>query len=106
MNHEEVHIDTTHIVVELEGYTKTENVTIPRGAHTARSIVQMIACNGFNTIDGYWIFDRVPNGSLIYLGPRSYDHPPTIVISHEQRMVLKYLIQTKIQSKHGICIDH
>ena len=73
VNHNEMYIDSIHIVVELEGYTKTENVTIPRGAHTARSILQMTASNGFNGIDGYWIFDRVPNGNLIYLGPRSYD---------------------------------
>ena len=49
--HDEEYIDTTHIVVGLEGYSKTESVIIPRGVHIARSIVQMIA-NGFNAIAG------------------------------------------------------
>ena len=39
MYHDEVYIDTTYIVFGLEGYSKTESVTILRGIYTARSIV-------------------------------------------------------------------
>ena len=43
----EVYIDTTHIGVGLEGYSKTLSVIISRCQHTARTIAQMIA-RGFN----------------------------------------------------------
>ena len=35
------------------------SVTIPRGVHTARLIVQMTVSNDFNAIDGYRIFNQV-----------------------------------------------
>ena len=57
-------------------------MTIERGSYSALQIAQMIA-NGFNAIDGYRIFDRVENGGLVYLGPRSNDHPDMLVISND-----------------------
>ena len=42
----------------------------------------MIA-NGFNAIDGYRIFDRTDNRGLVYIGPRSNDHPDMLVISND-----------------------
>ena len=77
-----VWIDTLHIVVGLDGYSETRSVTIERGSYSALQIAQMIA-NGFNAIDGYRIFDRVENGGLVYLGPRSNDHPDMLVISND-----------------------
>ena len=77
-----VWLDTSRIVVGLEGYIETRTVTIKRGTRSALEIAQMIA-NGFNAIDGYRIFDRVENGGLIYLGPRSNDHPSMIIISND-----------------------
>ena len=62
----EVYIDTTHIGVGLEGYSKTMSVIISRCLNTARTIAQMIAINGFDAIDGYRISDRVSNGCQIY----------------------------------------
>ena len=77
-----VWVDTSHIVLGLEGYEKTVDVTIERGTYTALKIAQLVA-NGFNAIDGYRIFDRVENGGLVYLGPRSNDHPSMIIISND-----------------------
>ena len=77
-----VWIDTSHLVVGLDGYSETRSVTIERGSYSALQIAQMIA-NGFNAIDGYRIFDRVENGGLVYLGPRSNDHPDMLVISND-----------------------
>ena len=48
MYHDEVYIDTTHIGVGLEGYSKTLSVIISRCLNTARTIAQMIAISGFN----------------------------------------------------------
>ena len=58
------------------------DVTIERGKYTALKIAQLVA-NGFNAIDGYRIFDRVENGGLVYLGPRSNDHPSMVVVSND-----------------------
>ena len=57
--HEEVYIDSIHIVAGLEGYTKTVSQLILQGVYTARSILQMTVSNGFNAIDGYRIFNQV-----------------------------------------------
>ena len=59
------------------------SVIISRCQHTARTIAQMIAINGFNAINGYRISDRVSKGDQIYLGPRSNDHPSMIIISND-----------------------
>ena len=40
-------IDSTHIVVGLDGYNETVSVTIPRGDYSAMSIANMIV-GGFN----------------------------------------------------------
>ena len=77
-----VWVDTSHLVLGLEGYDKTVDVTIERGKYTALKIAQLVA-NGFNAIDGYRIIDRVENGGLVYLGPRSNDHPDMLVISND-----------------------
>ena len=44
-------IDSTHMVVGLDGYNETASVTIPRGDYNAMSIANMIVA-GFNRIDG------------------------------------------------------
>ena len=49
--HSSVLIDSTHIVVGLDGYNETVSVTIPRGDYSAMSTANMIV-GGFNTIDG------------------------------------------------------
>ena len=45
------------------------SVIISRCQHTASTIAQLIAINGFNVIAGYRISDRVSNGGQIYLDP-------------------------------------
>ena len=57
-------------------------MTIERGTYSALQIAQMIA-TGFNTIDGYRIFDRTDNRGLVYLGPRSNAHADMVVISND-----------------------
>ena len=47
-----VWVDTTHIVLGLEGYSETKTVTIEGGFYSALAVAEMIA-NGFNAIDGY-----------------------------------------------------
>ena len=49
--HTSVLIDSTHMVVGLDGYNETANVTIARGDYSAMSIANMIVA-GFNRIDG------------------------------------------------------
>ena len=60
-----VWVDTSHIVVGLDGYSETRTVTIERRRYTALQIANMIA-NGFNIIDGYRIFDRVEYDGLVF----------------------------------------
>ena len=49
--HTSVRIDSTHIIVGLDGYNETVSVTIPRGDYSAMSVANMIVA-GFNRIDG------------------------------------------------------
>ena len=49
--HTSVLIDSTHMVVGLDGYNETVSVTIPRGDYSAMPIANMIVA-GFNRIDG------------------------------------------------------
>ena len=86
VHHSRVFVDTTHLVVGLEGYDKTMDVSIPRGVCTALAIAQMIA-KGFNAIDGYRIFDREENGGLIVLAHRGNEHPSMIVISNDNPFI-------------------
>ena len=86
VHHSRVFVDTTHIVVGLEGYDKTVDVTIPRGEYTALAIAQMIT-KGFSAIDGYRIFDREENGGLIVLAPRNNEHPSMVVISSDNPFI-------------------
>ena len=80
--HDEVFIDTTHIVVGLDGYSETASVTIPRGEYTGISLVNMIK-DGFNSIDGYQVFTREENGGTIVLGPRSNLFPAMIIVFND-----------------------
>ena len=86
VHHSRVFVDTTHLVVGLEGYDKTVDVTIQRGVCTALAIAQMIA-KGFNAIDGYRIFDQEENGGLIVLAHRGNEHPSMLVISNDNPFI-------------------
>ena len=63
-----VWVDTSHIVVGLDGYSETKTVTIERGFYSALKIANMIA-NGFNAIDGYQVFVRENNRGEVQMGP-------------------------------------
>ena len=86
VHHSRVFVDTTYLVVGLEGYDKTVDLTIPRGVYTALAIAQMIT-KGFNAIDGNRIFDREENGGLIVLAHLGNEHPSMIVISNDNPFI-------------------
>ena len=65
-----VWVDTSHLVVALDGYSKTRTVTIERGFYTALRIAELIR-DGFNAIDGYQVFARENNRGQVQMGPRS-----------------------------------
>ena len=65
-----VWVDTSHIVVGLDGYSETRTVTIERGFYTALRIAELIR-DGFNAIDGYQVFARENNRGQVQMGPRS-----------------------------------
>ena len=69
-----VWIDTSHIVVGLDGYSETRTVTIERGSYSALRIAQIVA-NGFNAIDGYRIMARQQHRGTSQNGPNSNDNP-------------------------------
>ena len=78
-----VWVDTTHLVVGLDGYSETRTVTVERGFYSALQIVQMIA-TGFNAIDGYnKVFARENNRGQVQMGPRSGVYPGMILISND-----------------------
>ena len=75
-------VDTSHIVVGLEGFTETRTVTIERGSYSALHIAEIIR-DGFNAIDGYQVFTRQEHRGLVILNPRSGIYPSMIVISND-----------------------
>ena len=77
-----VWVDTSHIVVGLDGYSETKTVTIERGSYSALAIAEMIR-DGFNAIDGYQVFVRENNRSEVQMGPRSGIYPSMIVVSND-----------------------
>ena len=77
-----VWVDTSHLVVNLDGYSETKTVTMERGRYTALQIANMIA-NGFNAIDGYQLFTRQNHRGLIQIGPRSGTYLSMIVVSND-----------------------
>ena len=80
--HTSVFIDSTHMVVGLDGYNETASVTIPRGDYSAMSIANMIVV-GFNRIDGNRVTAKEENGVKINLTPQSNDDPSLIIISND-----------------------
>ena len=77
-----VNIDSTHMVVGLDGYNETASVTIPRGDYSAMSIANMIVL-GFNTIDGNRVIAKQENGVKINITPQSNDDPSLKIISND-----------------------
>ena len=77
-----VWVDTSHIVVGLDGYSETRTVTIERGFYTALRIAELIR-DGFNAIDGYQVFTREEYRGLVILNPRSGVFPSMVVISKD-----------------------
>ena len=77
-----VWVDTSHIVVGLEGYSETRTVTIERGRYTALRIAEMIR-DGFNAIDGYQVFTIENHRGEVQMGPRSGVYPSMIVIFND-----------------------
>ena len=77
-----VWVDTSHLVVGLDGYSETRSVTIERGRYTALRIAEMIR-DGFNAIDGYQVFVRENNRGEVQMGPRSGIYPSMIVVSND-----------------------
>ena len=77
-----VWVDTSHIVVGLDGYSETRSVTIERGRYTALRIAEMIR-DGFNDIDGYQVFTRQNHRGQVQMGPRSGAYPAMIVVSND-----------------------
>ena len=61
-------IDSTHIVVGLDGYNEAATVTIPRGDYSVMSIANMIV-GSFNTIDGSRVIGKQENGVKINITP-------------------------------------
>ena len=82
MYNDSVWVDTTHLVVGLDGYSETKTVTIERGVYSALQIANMIA-TGFNAIDGYQVFTRENHRREVQMGPRSGDYPLMIVVSND-----------------------
>ena len=76
-----VWVDTSYIVVSLDGYSETNTVTIERGTYSALRIAELIA-TGFNAIDGYKVFARENNRGEVQMGPQSVIYPSMIVISN------------------------
>ena len=77
-----VWVDTSHIVVGLDGYSETRTVTIERGRCTALKIAQMVA-NGFNIIDGNRIMARNIHKDQAQIWSRSNAHSSMVVISND-----------------------
>ena len=77
-----VWVDTSHIVVGLDGYSDTKTVTIERGSYSALAIAYLIR-DGFNAIDGYQVFARQNNRGEVQMGPRSGIYPSMIVVSND-----------------------
>ena len=77
-----VWVDTSHIVVGLDGYSETSTVTIERVRYTALQIAQMIA-TGFNAIDGYQVFTREDYRGLVIMNPRMVVYPSMVMVSHD-----------------------
>ena len=80
--HTSVLIDSTHIVVGLDGYNETASVTIPRGDYSAMSIANMIV-GGFNRIDGNRVIAKEENGVKINITPQTNDDPSLKIISND-----------------------
>ena len=77
-----VWVDTSHIVVGLDGYSDTKTVTIERGSYSALAIVYLIR-DDFNVIDGYQVFTRQNNRGEVQIRPRSGIYPSMIVVSND-----------------------
>ena len=82
MYNDSVWVDTSHIVVGLDGYSETRTVTIERGSYSALAIAEMIA-NGFNIIDGYRIMARNIHKDQAQIWSRSNAHSSMVVISND-----------------------
>ena len=80
--HTSVRIDSTHMVVGLDGYNETASVTIPRGDYSAMSIANMIV-GGFNRIDGNRVIAKQENGDKINITPQTNDDPSLKIISND-----------------------
>ena len=77
-----VWVDTSHIVVGLDGFSETRTVTIERGRYTALRIAELIH-DGFNANDGYQVFVRENHRGQVQMGPRSGTYPSMIVVSND-----------------------
>ena len=75
-------VDTSHILVGLDGYSDTKTVTIERGSYSALAIVYLIR-DDFNVIDGYQVFTRQNNRGEVQIRPRSGIYPSMIVVSND-----------------------
>ena len=82
MYNDSVWVDTSHIAVNLDGYSETKTVTIERGSYSALRIAEMIR-DGFNAIDGYQVFTRENHRGEVQMGPRSGTYPSMIVVSND-----------------------
>ena len=82
MYNDSVWVDTSHIVVGLDGYCETRTVTIERGSYSALQIANMIA-NGFNAINGYQVFTKEEYRGLVILNPRSGVYPSMVVVFND-----------------------
>ena len=82
MYNELVFIDSTHIVVGLDGYNETATVTIPRGDYSAISIANMIV-GGFNRINENRVIAKKENGVKINITPQTSDDPFLKIISND-----------------------
>ena len=77
-----VWVNTSRIVVGLEGYSETRTVTIERGSYRVLTIAYLIR-DGFNAIDGTQVFTREKHRGEVQMAPRSGVYPSMIVISND-----------------------